>query len=180
MNSKKVYFGLAADPIHHGHIILIEKAREYGTLIVGLLTDKAIANGYDVIGLTATGPEEVKTITTKYGLGYDYYFCDETALKTIIRSNPGILKLKKGTIIQKKHWNDVDEIELPKVERPKKEEIIAYFINDSIATKSQMDSLDPNTIDKMGSGLRPPPRLQAFRFVYIIYMYIYIYGTCEI
>ena len=45
--------------------------------------------------------------------------------------------------------NHQDEIELPKVERPKKEEIIAYFINDSIATKSQMDSLDPNTIDKM-------------------------------
>ena len=36
MDSKKVYFGLAADPLHHGHINLIEKAREYGSLIVGL------------------------------------------------------------------------------------------------------------------------------------------------
>ena len=44
MDSKKVYFGFAADPLHHGHINLIEKAREYGTLIVGLLTDKAITN----------------------------------------------------------------------------------------------------------------------------------------
>lgn len=142
------------DILNRPNVILIVNynlatAETQGLEAIKVFTDKATANGYDVIGLTATGPEEVKTITTKYGLGYDYYFCDETALKTIIRSNPGILKLRKGTIIQKKHWNDVDEIELPKVERPKKEEIIAYFINDSIATKSQMDSLDPNTIDKM-------------------------------
>ena len=44
MDNKKVYFGLTADTFHHGHINLIEKAREYGTIIVGLLTDEAIAN----------------------------------------------------------------------------------------------------------------------------------------
>ena len=44
MDNKKVYFGLTADTFHHGHINLIEKAREYGAIIVGLLTDEAIAN----------------------------------------------------------------------------------------------------------------------------------------
>ena len=28
--------------IHHGHINLIQKAQKFGTLIIGLLTDKAI------------------------------------------------------------------------------------------------------------------------------------------
>ena len=42
MKKKIVYIGLTADIIHHGHINLIENAREYGEIIVGLLTDKAV------------------------------------------------------------------------------------------------------------------------------------------
>jgi len=37
-----IYAGMAADIIHHGHINLIIKARRYGTLIVGILSDKAV------------------------------------------------------------------------------------------------------------------------------------------
>ena len=44
MNNKKVYIGLSADTIHHGHINLIEHARKYGKIIVGLLTDRALTN----------------------------------------------------------------------------------------------------------------------------------------
>ena len=43
-NIKKVYIGLSGDTLHHGHINLIEKAREYGKIMVGLLTDSAVAN----------------------------------------------------------------------------------------------------------------------------------------
>jgi phosphoenolpyruvate phosphomutase len=44
MSDKKIYLGLTADSLHHGHINLLEKARKYGKIIVGLLTDKALAN----------------------------------------------------------------------------------------------------------------------------------------
>jgi phosphoenolpyruvate phosphomutase len=44
MKKKIVYISLSADVIHHGHINLINQARKYGTIIVGLLTDKAIAS----------------------------------------------------------------------------------------------------------------------------------------
>lgn len=40
--NKKVYVGMCADLIHHGHINVIEKARQFGNLTVGLLTDEAI------------------------------------------------------------------------------------------------------------------------------------------
>ena len=40
--NKKVYIGLSIDILHHGHINLINKAKKYGDLIVGLYTDKAI------------------------------------------------------------------------------------------------------------------------------------------
>lgn len=41
---KKVYVGMAADYIHAGHINIISEARKYGEVIVGLLTDEAIAS----------------------------------------------------------------------------------------------------------------------------------------
>ena len=42
--NKKVYIALSLDVIHHGHINLINSAKKYGDLIVGLLTDSAIAS----------------------------------------------------------------------------------------------------------------------------------------
>ncbi|MDC1050735.1 phosphoenolpyruvate mutase [Candidatus Marinimicrobia bacterium] len=39
----KVYIAMSADFIHHGHMNIIEKARSLGSVTVGLLTDKAIA-----------------------------------------------------------------------------------------------------------------------------------------
>ena len=42
MKNKKVYVGMCADLIHNGHVNILEKAREYGDITVGLLTDEAI------------------------------------------------------------------------------------------------------------------------------------------
>src|SRR3989344_1745027 len=38
-----VYVGMSADLIHHGHINILEEARKLGKVVVGLLTDEAIA-----------------------------------------------------------------------------------------------------------------------------------------
>ncbi len=80
------------------------------------ITDEAIKNGYNVIGLSASSQEMTEALTEEYKLNFKFYFCDETTLKTIVRSNPGILELDKGTIKQKFHWNDVHELQLPAVE----------------------------------------------------------------
>ena len=42
--SKKVYVGMSADLIHPGHLNIISEARKLGEVIIGLLTDKAIAS----------------------------------------------------------------------------------------------------------------------------------------
>ncbi len=39
-----VYIGMSVDVLHHGHINIISRAREYGEIIIGLLTDFAIAD----------------------------------------------------------------------------------------------------------------------------------------
>lgn len=41
---KKVYIAMSADLIHPGHINIITEAAKYGSVTLGLLTDKAIAS----------------------------------------------------------------------------------------------------------------------------------------
>ncbi len=48
----------------------------------------------------------------KYSLPFEFLFCDETTLKTMIRANPGVMILDKGTVVEKKHWVDIDQIKL--------------------------------------------------------------------
>ncbi len=76
------------------------------------LSHNAIQKGYKVIGLTASGAGLQDDLKKEFDLNFDFYQTDETALKTIVRSNPGFLILEKGTIIQKKHWFDASDIEL--------------------------------------------------------------------
>ena len=41
---KKVYVGMRADLIHHGHLNIITEARKFGDVTVGLFTDRAITS----------------------------------------------------------------------------------------------------------------------------------------
>ena len=75
-------------------------------------TDTALEKGYTVIGISASSTPETEKLAAKYDLDFKFYFCDMTALKTIIRSNPSIMSLEKGTILQKLHFNDVDQLKL--------------------------------------------------------------------
>ena len=43
MENKIVYVGLAADILHKGHLNILKTAKKYGRVVVGLLTDEAIA-----------------------------------------------------------------------------------------------------------------------------------------
>ena len=76
------------------------------------VTDVALKKGYKVLGLSASSKEKTGILVNEYQLGFDFYFCDETTLKTIIRSNPSIMELRKGTILQKLSWNDALDLEL--------------------------------------------------------------------
>ena len=41
---KTIYVGMSADLIHPGHMNILKNSYKYGKVIVGLLTDKAIAS----------------------------------------------------------------------------------------------------------------------------------------
>jgi len=79
---------------------------------VGEFAKKAKENGYKVIGMSASGQDQTNALIKEYNLNFEFYFTDETTLKTIVRSNPGVLILEKGTIREKVHFNDIDELKL--------------------------------------------------------------------
>lgn len=62
-----------------------------------------MANGINFYILTSSGTEEVKS----YENGLSFCSADETTLKTMIRSNPGYILLKSGTILGKWSWASV-------------------------------------------------------------------------
>ncbi len=77
-------------------------------------TDTALKSGYKVIGMSASNEEFSSRVITRFRLEFPFYFTDETTLKTIVRSNPGILVLEKGTIVEKVHYNDMGDLKFMK------------------------------------------------------------------
>ena len=64
-------------------------------------------HGYPFLCLTASTEKAIKHWQDITGAEYPFYITDETTLKTVIRSNPGLLLLKDGTIIRKWSHNDL-------------------------------------------------------------------------
>lgn len=62
-------------------------------------------------GITSSSPAETDKLRHEYQNMFDYYFCDGTTLKTIIRSNPGLVMLQHGTVVDKWHFNDFPQFD---------------------------------------------------------------------
>jgi len=65
------------------------------------------ANNCSFIGLTASLEEEIESFKNNTGASFSFYQADEITLKTIIRANPGLMLIKKGTVLDKWHNNDL-------------------------------------------------------------------------
>jgi uncharacterized membrane protein YphA (DoxX/SURF4 family)/peroxiredoxin len=62
--------------------------------------------GIEFIGLTASNAKEIDIFRHEHNSMFDYYGTDGTTLKTMIRSNPGLMLLKKGTVTAIWHYHD--------------------------------------------------------------------------
>ncbi|MBR4266934.1 MAG: DoxX family protein [Bacteroidales bacterium] len=82
------------------------RSNEEGLNTLRYVQDYALENNYLIIGYTASDQAKVEQIKTDYSIDFPFFFGDGTAQKTIIRANPGIVKLEKGTVTGKWNWRD--------------------------------------------------------------------------
>ncbi len=59
--------------------------------------------------LTSSSAESVLAVKAQRGINADFYYGDATVLKTIIRSNPGLVLMSDALILGKWHFNDVPD-----------------------------------------------------------------------
>lgn len=62
--------------------------------------------GISFYALCASSDDNILAFAEENNIEYPFYFTDETTLKTMIRSNPGLMYLQNGTIMEKWHHND--------------------------------------------------------------------------
>lgn len=73
----------------------------------------ALGNDVEVAAITAASGAEFEDLRHSVQLAVPYYYSDKTLLKTMIRSNPGLVLMENGVVKGKWHYNDVpgaDEI----------------------------------------------------------------------
>ncbi|MBQ7510214.1 MAG: triose-phosphate isomerase [Prevotella sp.] len=82
----------------------VEKADDSQLDLINQVYEYAKDNGYQFYGLTSSGEKAIGQWCDMTGADYPFCLTDGTVLKTIIRSNPGLLLLKDGIIIRK--WSN--------------------------------------------------------------------------
>jgi len=92
---KKVYVGMCADLLHHGHINIIKEGAKLGDVIVGLLTDKAIA-GYKRVPLLSYD-ERKKIVENIKGV-------KEVVSQETLDYVPNLRKLKPDYVVHGSDW----------------------------------------------------------------------------
>lgn len=92
---KKVYIGMSADLIHTGHLNIINEAKKYGDVIVGVLTDKAIASYKRLPFLSI---DERKTIVE------NIKGVSEVVLQETLDYVPNLKKIKPDFVVHGDDW----------------------------------------------------------------------------
>ena len=82
----------------------IEEADDSNIDLINEIYDYSVEHGYGFYALTSSPDEEIEMWRERTGAEYPFCQMDDITLKTIIRSNPGLLLIKDGTILNK--WSD--------------------------------------------------------------------------
>ena len=86
---------------------ILEKADDSNFGNIDQIYEYAQDHGYRFICLTASGEKAIAKWQDITGAEYPFYTTDATTLKTMIRSNPGLMLIKGGTIIRKWSHNEL-------------------------------------------------------------------------
>lgn len=82
----------------------IEEADDSNIDLINEIYDYSMEHGYGFYALTSSPEDEIAMWREKTGAEYPFCQMDDITLKTIVRSNPGLLLIKEGKILNK--WSD--------------------------------------------------------------------------
>ena len=82
----------------------IENADDSDIDLINEIYDYSVEHGYGFYALTSSPEEQIELWRDKTGAEYPFCQTDDITLKTIIRSNPGLMLIKDGVILNK--WSD--------------------------------------------------------------------------
>ena len=81
--------------------------------LINELYDYCVENHYPFYCVTSSMPDVIASWQDRTGAEYPYLTGDEIVLQTMIRSNPGLLLLREGTVVNKWSYQDLpDEYDL--------------------------------------------------------------------
>lgn len=98
LNHDGYYFLLVCYDINKTDVEVMQK--------VAVFAAECEKNKIPMIGLSASDPALVEKFRHTHQLAFPFCSTDETTLKTMIRSNPGLMLLRKGTVMDMWHHND--------------------------------------------------------------------------
>ncbi|MCK9423668.1 MAG: DoxX family protein [Bacteroidales bacterium] len=75
---------------------------------------KVTQEGHSFICLTSSVGDDIRKFRLAHGTAFDYYNSDDVVLKTMVRSNPGMILLKNGKVLAKWGWRDFPDYEVVK------------------------------------------------------------------
>lgn len=85
----------------------VEKASTKNIKCIKRTIANAKKAGANVIWLTSSYTDEIDNFKAKYGINDTFGATDDITLKTIVRSNPGLVLIKDANIIEKWHHNSL-------------------------------------------------------------------------
>jgi len=81
-----------------------ERFQQLNTLLEGAAKSR---RKLEALTITSTSPDKFDSFRHDVNLATPYYFADATVLKSMIRSNPGLMVLRDGTVLAKYHYHDI-------------------------------------------------------------------------
>ena len=88
----------------------LDDAAGQGMIEAGILFNKLMDSDISFVLLTPS-LDVIDKYRDEYNINYDVYPADDIELKAMIRSNPGLVLLKNGIVIEKWHHNDFPTID---------------------------------------------------------------------
>ena len=113
----------------------LEEADDSRLDLINEFYEYAHEHDYPFYCLTASNQKAMERWRDMTGADYPFCQTDETTLKTIIRSNPGLMLLKGGTVIRKWSHNNLPTIEAEQTAKPLEEFEIGQMPEDSVPAK---------------------------------------------